>query len=215
MNHAFGDDTLNSEYLGDALDHWKGSLISILVSKQLLRSIVVEPMITDPQPWQPEDIQTYRRLLGLEEIFHAESTFPGGRRKDYFNEVPKDDDIFLDPDTGIAMDRAIKKHIAVPELIKLLGESDSDRVFMVYQHSGQRESKQEGQTNSKFKRWLLAMKDKLTDKDKLPANVDVHCTVYECKQVAMFFISRNRNRIDEIKDVLQECLKGKAQRRVW
>ncbi len=214
MNYAFGDDTLNSKHLGDALDHWKGSLISILFSKQVLGSVVVEPMITDPRPWPEEDIQTYKRLLGLEAIFHAKSTFPGRSREDYFNEVPKDGDIFLDPDIGI-LEKAKKEHIKVAEIINLL---KSDRVVMVYQHSGQRLPKQEAQTNSNFNRWLLGIKNKLTA-DTADAGADpadsVHCTVYECEQVAMFFISLNRKRIDKIKDVLQKYLKGKAQRRVW
>jgi hypothetical protein len=204
---------LNSDHLGDALDHWKGSLISLLVSKQLLRSVVVEPMITDPQQWSTEDIQTYKRLLRLEVIFHAGSTFPGGSREDYFNEVPKEGDIFIDPDIGIARGRATKKHIKVPELIKLTGESD--RIVMVYQHSGQRGAKQEGQSNSNFNQWLRAIRNKLTA-DEPEANVtNVHCIIYECHQVAMFFISRCRKRIDKIQTVLQEYLKGKAQRRVW
>lgn len=201
---------MNSKHLGDALDHWKGSLISLLVSKQLLGSVLVEPMITDPQEWPEEDIQTYKRLLGLEAlgpeaISHAKSTFPGGSRKDYFNEVPKDGDIFLDPDIGIAGDRAKKEHIKVAEIIDLL---KTDRVVMVYQHSA----------HSNFTQWLLEIKNKLTA-DAADAGADsagsVHCTVYECDQVAMFFISLNRNRIDKIKAALQKYLRGKAQRRVW
>jgi hypothetical protein len=202
-----GDNTLNSKYLGDALDHWKGSLISLLVSKQLLQSVVVEPMITDSRPWSDDDFQTYKRLLGLKEtnqICHKESTFPGGsseEREDYFNKVPKNGDIFLDPDTGIftgiGRDSEPKKHIKVLELRKLLGESK--RVVMVYQHSGR----------SNFDQWLHAIGSKLTE------DRTVHCFVYECKQVAMFFISLKRNRIDEIQAVLKEYLRGTAQLRVW
>ncbi|HYA40080.1 MAG TPA: hypothetical protein VEF34_02155, partial [Syntrophobacteraceae bacterium] len=57
---------MNSQFLGDALDHWKGSIISLLLSKQLTQNIVAEPMITDLQPWQREDIDTYGRLVSRE-----------------------------------------------------------------------------------------------------------------------------------------------------
>ena len=200
---------MNSKHLGDALDHWKGSLLSLLVDKGLIRHVVVEPMITDPQAWPPEDIETYKRLLRLEIIFHDSTTFPSGRREDYFNALPKDGDIFLDPDTGIARDKPKKEHITVQEIINLL--KDSDRVVMIYQHSGQREPKQNDLTTSSFHRWLVSIRSKITATD----TPNVHCTVYECKQVAMFFVSLKKSRIDEIQTGLQEYLRGRAQCRVW
>jgi hypothetical protein len=62
-NHAFGDNRVNSKFLGDALDHWKGSLLSILSSKELIKNVAVEPMITDVRPWLKQNLETYRRLL--------------------------------------------------------------------------------------------------------------------------------------------------------
>ncbi len=199
---------MNSEHLGDALDHWKGSLLSLLVDKRLIRQVLVEPMITDPQKWPSEDIETYKRLLKLEIIFHDSSTFPSGKRKDYFNAVPKDGDIFLDPDIGIARGNPEKGHITVPDIINMLSE---DRVVMVYQHSGQRAPKQKDLTASSSHQWLVASRNKIT----ADGTSNVHCTVYECKQVAMFFVSHKKSRIDEIQTGLQEYLKGKAKWRVW
>lgn len=199
---------MNSSHLGDVFDHWKGSLISLLVSKQLLGSLVVEPMITDPEAWPEEDIQTYKRLLGLEAlgpaaIFHATSTFHGANREDYFNELPKDGDIFLDPDIGFEPKRGGNEHIKVAEIINLL---KPDRLVMVYQHSD----------HSKFGQRFDKIINKLEAEAKahFTAKTKVHCAAYNCGQVVMFFISLNRNRIDKIKAVLQEYLRGTAQGRV-
>jgi len=191
---------VNSQFLGDALDHWKGSIISLLLSKQLTQNIVAEPMITDLQPWQREDIDTYGRLVSREllcPICHGGSTF-SGRREDYFNEIPQYGDVFLDPDIGIALGKATRKHVKITEIKKLLGQSN--RVVMVYQHSGHED----------FHQRLLTIKNKISG-----AIPNVHCIVYQCGQVAMFFISSSDSRIAEIKNALQELLRGTARRRIW
>ncbi len=191
---------MNSKFLGDAFDHWKGALIVILSNKFLIRNVVVEPMITDSTPWSKENLETYRRLLKLGStsiICHGNATFSGGR-EEYFHEIPQEGDVFLDPDTGIATGNATRKHVKVLELEKLLGKSN--RVLMVYQHSGR---------GSLHKR-LLEIKDKVSN--GIPG---VHCTFYECGRVAMFFISLDKTRIHNIQKALQEYLRGTAKSRVW
>jgi hypothetical protein len=199
-NHVFGDDKVNSKFLGDALDHWKGSLISILSSKMLIRNVTVEPMITDVRLWSKEDLETYRRLQKLEStspICHRQSTF-SGRRDEYFDGVPEGGDVFLDPDTGIATGNGGREHVKVLELGKLL--SKSDRVLMVYQHSAR----------GPFHKRLLEITDIVSH--DIPS---VHVTIYECGRVAVFFISLNRARIHEIQNALKIYLRGTAERRVW
>lgn len=191
---------MNSEYLGDALDHWKGSLLSLLLHKGLIRNVLVEPMITDAQPWDVDDIDTYRRLLSLGAgctVCHGQSIFTGSRN-DYFNGVPQNGDIFVDPDTGIAVNDASRKHIKVREIERLLGQSD--RVVMVYQHSNRGD----------FRQRLSDLKAQIAI-----VNPSVHCTVYQCGGVAMFFISLNRGRIDDIEKALRDHLCGTAEWRIW
>ena len=195
-----GGDEVNLNFLGDALDHWKGSLISILSSKWLIRNVVVEPMITDERPWSKHDLDTYRRLLRLEsasQICHGQSTF-SGKREEYFDEIPQEVDVFLDPDTGIATDKGNRKHVKVSELGNLLAKSD--RVLMIYQHSAR----------GSFCKWLLEIKKGVSY--GIPG---VHCTIYECGRVALFFISLSKARIHEIQNALKEYLKGTADKRVW
>lgn len=191
---------MNSKFLGDALDHWKGSLISFLSAKRLVENIVVEPMITDDRPWPNEDLETYGRLLKIDsssQICHGQSTF-SGKREEYFDSLPQDTDIFLDPDTGIATGSAGREHVKVTELGKLL--ANSDRVLIVYQHSAR----------GSFHERLLEIRDRVSR--DIP---NVHCTVYECGRVAIFFISLDRARIQEIHNALREYLRGTAENRVW
>lgn len=190
---------MNSKYLGDALDHWKGSLIEYLSDEALVNNLVVEPMITDLMPWSTNDIETYRRLLRLkpsDQIYHDRSTF-SGNRKEYFDELPDNTDLFIDPDTGIATGRALRKHIKVSELNSLLG--NLNRVVMVYQHSAK----------SFFLERICEISEILS------LNIrSVHCTVYESGQVAMFFMSRNKGRIQKIRDNLRVHLQGTAENRI-
>ncbi|MBW2647795.1 MAG: hypothetical protein JRE23_16815 [Deltaproteobacteria bacterium] len=191
---------MNSKFLGDALDHWKGSLISILSSKSLIRNIVVEPMITDVRPWSTDDLETYGRLLRLEsksQICHGQSMF-SGRRDEYFDGVPYDGDVFLDPDTGIAIGNGGRKHVKVHELGNLLAKSD--RVLIVYQHSAR----------GSFHERLLKILDEVSHHIH-----GVYCTIYECGRVAAFFVSRDGTRIHEIQSTLKEHLRGTAGNRVW
>jgi hypothetical protein len=168
---------VNTRFLGDALDHWKGSIIQLLAAKELLKNLVVEPMITDERPWLHDDIETYRRLLGLEssnQIYHTRSTF-SGKREEYFNLLPNDADLFLDPDIGIATGGAGREHVKTSELRRLL--TNSDRVVMVYQHSAR----------GPFHERLDGIKDIISH--QIP---NVHWSVYECGRVAVFFMSPNR-----------------------
>lgn len=191
---------MNSKFLGDALDHWKGSLISFLSAKRLVENIVVEPMITDDRPWPNEDLETYGRLLKIDsssQICHGQSTF-SGKREEYFDSLPQDTDIFLDPDTGIATGSAGREHVKVAELGKLL--ANSDRVLMVYQHSAR----------GYFHERVFEIRDRVSR--DIP---NVHCIVYECGRVAILFISLDRARIQEIHNALREYLRGTAENRVW
>jgi len=194
---------MNSEFLGDALDHWKGSIISILSDRQLLHNIAVEPMISDVNCWSKEDLQTYRRLLKLEStnpICHELTTFIGNR-DDYLGGVSRDGDVFIDPDTGIATGNASRKHIKVSELSSLLRNAlKHDRVLMVYQHSAR----------GSFHSRLDEVGHMVTN--GIPG---VHYTVYECGRVAMFFISMNNERIQAIQAALIKYLNGTAENRIW
>lgn len=64
---------MNVTFLGDALDFWKGCLFSRLRAEQLLRNLVVEPLLTDFQDWHPNE---FALLIGVT----ADRTMPAGGR---------------------------------------------------------------------------------------------------------------------------------------
>jgi len=189
---------MNLEYLGDAFDHWKGSLISIL-RPRLICPLTVVPMATDAGNWTPEDWQAYRRLLhlGRADII-CELPF-AAMRDGYFEGVSRDRDIFLDPDTGIATGNARRKHVEIQELNGLLNGS-KNRLLMIYQHSAR----------NNFHLRLVDIAGHVQE------NIQgSHFAVYECRQVAMFFISLDRKRIRDIGKALRAYLIGTANWRIW
>ncbi len=85
---------MNQAYLGDALDHWKGSLIAILRRHQplLLNRLAVVPMATDAMEWNQNDWETYARLLNVEDDDICQRDMPfvnaADRRQQYFADLP-------------------------------------------------------------------------------------------------------------------------------
>ena len=185
---------MNIQHLGDAYDHWKGSVISILSSRKKIGSnLVVVPMLTDFQLWKAKDLRTYRRLLNLREestICHEHETFTNHQigRHNYFAGIPNKCDLFLDPDTGISTGNHLtEKHITINEISNLLNDGGNrDRVLMVYQHS----------TRSR---------DRFPKIGSMLRRVPYY--PFKCGQVAMFFISLSKNRIKAIKNTLRDYQK--------
>ena len=56
---------MNLLYLGDALDHWKGSLLERLQHAKLLTGLAADAMASDAQDWTPPDWQLFSTLLRL------------------------------------------------------------------------------------------------------------------------------------------------------
>jgi hypothetical protein len=120
-------------HLGDALDHWKGSLIELIGGKRLR----VVPMFTDRDLWTEKQIGAYARLLHLrpEDVLKRDSRFSGKTRTSYFCDLGEHD-LFLDPDTGIAPDdkNAKKEHVRISEIAGRLSAAPS-RMLLIYQHA--------------------------------------------------------------------------------
>jgi hypothetical protein len=127
---------LNVQYLGDALDHWKGSLFEHLQNANLLTDFHVDPMASDADLWEDEDRRLFAHLLRirpLQIVPHAASL--STNRQAYLAEIAHTGDLFLDPDTGIATRRVSNydKYVTPHELLKLLDPA-RQRLVVVYQH---------------------------------------------------------------------------------
>jgi len=128
--------SVNLKFLGDAIDHWKGSLFGSLQGAGVLYRLVVDPMASDGTSWTQNDFALYAQLLHVElsQLAPHNVDLRADRHR-YFNEIPSAGDLFLDPDTGIAT-RYVKereKYITPSESNELLNMS-SDRLLVVYQH---------------------------------------------------------------------------------
>jgi len=130
---------MNVEFLGDALDHWKGSLFRSLRRGDLLLDLAVEPMFSDAGFWKASAVRAYARLLGVPAERIVRHRRGLGDRDAYFEEIHHSRDLFLDPDTGVAVGaRCDRKHVAPGEVARLL-MAERHRVVAVYQHSGREE----------------------------------------------------------------------------
>ncbi len=124
---------MNLQFLGDALDHWKGALLASLREAKALRDFAVDPMASDIDQWRQEDLHLFARLLQVtpgQVIRHGASLQD---RAGYFAEISHAGDLFLDPDTGVATGRVKKAHVSPSEIGQLLDASTS-RLLVIYQH---------------------------------------------------------------------------------
>jgi len=124
---------MNSSHLGDALDYWKGAIVERLTQAGLLKSLAVDPMLSDTDDWNEESFQLYADLLNIQPsqiIRHSEKLW--NDRIAYFKEINHHGDLFIDPDIGVKLTNAkSKKHLQVRELKQLLVNGG---VVIVYQH---------------------------------------------------------------------------------
>ena len=184
------------EYLGDAFDHWKGSVIRELSKGKgaLLNKLWIAPMFTDEKDWKKNDVNKYAGLLNVsaKRIF-LDTTFK--KRKIYFRELKrKRSDLFLDPDAGISFERSKKTHVNMAEISQLL-DGNSKRVVMVYQHHrGKYPDADE---------WL----------NEISSNSEIKAIAYKAGLVTMFFISNNRSRLVSIAKRLEDRWQGSLHRR--
>ena len=191
---------MNLMYLGDALDHWKGSLFEFLQAERLLRDFAVDPMATDGHLWRDADFALFARLLRVNPTQILHHKMPLTERAPYFTEIDHTGDLFLDPDTGIQTsgDGHAAKYVKPHELAGLLRNQDT-RIVAVYQHvRAQR-------TSVRVDGCLRAL-----------AEVVAHigwCS-YESGTVAMLFLSQDRDRTTGIDEGFRRLLGRHAEDRV-
>lgn len=192
---------MNLRYLGDALDHWKGSLFENLQQADLLRNFTVDPMATDADDWQPSDFALFARLLrvGQNQIINHRRSLALDR-SGYMREIEHRGDIFLDPDTGIATSRVknISQYVRPAEIHDLLNRQQ-ERVVAVYQHIRAQK------TRSRLEAILSILKS---------IDQPLACCSYESSTVAMLFFARNRGRVDDVYECHSSLLGRHAALRI-
>lgn len=126
---------MNLSYIGDALDHWKGSLFEFLQHEKLLHDFAVDPMASDLASWQEPDYALFATLLRVRRDQVLEHRVNPRDRSRYLFEIKHQGDIFLDPDTGIATGRVARpeQYVQLRDLWSLL-PNGFNRLVIVYQH---------------------------------------------------------------------------------
>jgi len=177
---------MNLKHLGDALDHWKGSVISLFAGPELR----IVPMLTDADSWTAGHFRVYARLLGrkTKDILKRGVPFSNITRHKYFSNLGERD-LFLDPDTGVK-NKPSEKHITPADIARLLPPSCS-RMLLVYQHASRKKD---------------GVKAKLQWLRSLEGFERLHVIAYDAGPVSMIFISRHRGRSDKVWTRLRSSL---------
>src|SRR5580658_8431236 len=102
---------MNVQHLTDVYDYYKGGIISLLSPN--LKEFRVIPLFTDQARWNDELIDIYAERLGVPSaavLCRDEGFGPFKRHRDDYIQrllasprLPDSSDLFLDPDTGIAL----------------------------------------------------------------------------------------------------------------
>lgn len=187
------------KFLGDALDYWKGSIFSRLQKGGILRDFAVDPMLTDAEDWHTTDFQLYADLLQIkpDQVLRHKRNLHRDRDK-YFAEIIHSGDLFVDPDTGITLRGARPEHIKIREVHQLLG-GKSPRVLCIYQHRSREK------THDRVNKLVSALRE---------YDANIYSCSYESSTVAMLFLSRKQDRVEQVNQYFKHYFGRHANRRV-
>jgi hypothetical protein len=202
---------MNRKHLGDGYDFFKRAMLDALGKSRLTLKIM--PMVSD-KDWGDSEIRIYKSLLGTR-AHVKRNRFDG--RSEYF-EKRQMCDLFLDPDTGLKIDKGRNprnknkkssnkrresrkkgpgdsQHLRSSELEKLLKETN---VVAVYQHAPREPEK-----------WL---ERKLGDLGEDLRKIGIKAVGYEAGRVGMIFFTKNEKRSKEIKQELRKLVGRHSER---
>lgn len=190
---------MNLSYLGDALDHWKGSLFEFLQARQLLQDFAVDPMTSDLRSWRDADYTLFADLLRVPRDRILGHSVMLTSRNRYFAEIQHKGDLFLDPDVGIATGRvAHPEQYVQPRDIWSLLFNGLNRLVVVYQHVRARK------TAARIDEVVACV----------AGSINLAWCSYESGTVAMLFLSLAEHRTQDIASALREKLGRHAALRI-
>jgi len=184
-------------YLGDAHDHWKGSVFTYLREEEILRGFFVDSMVTDVSPWKAANSKLYAHLLRIDEsqlVQHDRTLFEErGQRERYFSNIPRFGDLFLDPDTGIKTSGPTHENYLLPKELFEIMEWERSRLVAVYQHSAR------GKMRERVERVIAKLAERKTP---------FSCSSYESNTVALLFFSLAAERAQAVHDCFARLTRG-------
>jgi hypothetical protein len=190
---------MNLRYLGDALDYWKGSLFFRLQAAGVFEDLSIDPMLTDQENWRSSDFKLYADLLQVrpDQVLYHKLKLKENR-ENYFAEIIRTGDLFIDPDTGISLthNSPAENYIRISEINQLLSLPIT---LCIYQHVSREK------TSERVSKLVVAIRD--TDSK-------VHCCSYETPNVAMLFFSKKESRLERLSECFKNYLGRHASKRV-
>jgi hypothetical protein len=192
---------MNLKYLGDALDHWKGSIFEFLQRQGVLEEFRIDSMASDVSEWKSADLELLARLLRVrpDQLINHDYDLCIDRSH-YFAEIPSRGDLFLDPDTGIKTGRVrIVHHYIHPKELFDVMDRGNNRIVSVYQHIRARNTRER----------LEEVIATLYGKDG-----EFFCTSYESGTVALLFLGRNEQRVKAVHECFSNLLGVHSTRRI-
>lgn len=185
------------EYLGDALDHFKGALFRRLKDADLIHDLAADPMATDVEDWTEDDYRLYSDLVAIssEKTLRDQGTLNKvGRRP--LGLPGHRGDLFLDPDTGVRTgSQSTARKFVLPEEVGPLLESS--RLLIIYQHAWRADE-------SESVRQAVAAVRRV--------EAGITAAAYTSRQVGMLFLSRDSERVSAVASWMRKWLGSKGQR---
>ena len=193
---------MNTRLLGDAADHWKGSLLGFLQQAGLLCQLAVDPMVSDALNWTAEDYMVYTRLLRVESAqLTGHKTDLKADRAGYFTEISHTGDLFLDPDSGMATGKPTQvERYVMPEEVGALLAANRDRLLIFCQRGP-------------FGVQISNRVENLLDAPRRRSG-NFHWCAYGTANQVMLFISGQKFRIAMIANHLRDVLGSRAAGRI-
>jgi hypothetical protein len=195
---------MNTTFLGDALDHWKGSLFESLQNAGVLTDFAVDPLASDLHAWKQQDFDLYARLLRVEllQVLQHKVSIADNRQQYFLEVLSHAGDLFIDPDTGVATGRVRLEHhrrYVEPAEIGQLLDSGKKRIAAVYQHvHGRRVADRVDKVRQAIGKRI----------EKLG------WSSYESGTVAMLFLSRDHHRVEAVSEHFRRILGLRADGRI-
>lgn len=181
--------SMNQRYLNDAYDLVKLIVLRLLRRQRMIKGLVIAPCLTTPLRgrwyghWLGPPAMHYRRSDWLRRPYRA---YVDGLTERLAADWRKYD-IFLDPNTGLGIRRG-PRHVGYDDIVSLL--SDGDRVVACYQHA-----------------WHDGKWAGFAQAENLRRDHGLVACAYSLRVVGIVFASRNKGRIDKLRDGLSRAIR--------
>ncbi len=217
---------MKNQYFGDIIDLFKFDLLATLSKELAIDGITFVPMLTendkttegskrnyekakggtnntglinffkkydDIKERNVADIQKYFDAINIPFNYFYEGDFDYRKRNEYFERISNvtytNQLLFFDPDNGLEVKQNKQKHILYEEIKKSLNAVCCNSIVSVIQFK------------PRFKSWDDVILDK---KNNIKSLVSPHVTCIANNNIAFFFMTKSKSRLDNIQDFLRE-----------